>query len=58
MLLDMPGHDVDSGIPELDFVVGINTNGAPCRTPAKPDIFLDLRDLAPWIQRHIGVWRT
>lgn len=56
ILLDMPGYDVDCSILELDFVVGINTNGAPCRTPA--NIYLDLRDTAPWIQRHFGVWRT
>eukprot|EP00803_Ostreobium_quekettii_P005958 evm.model.scf_1824.1 EVM.evm.TU.scf_1824.1 scf_1824:15076-16182(-) len=55
MLLDMPGYDVDCGSPQLDFLVGINIDGAPCGTSAKPDIFLDLRDLAPWIQQHIDV---
>eukprot|EP00803_Ostreobium_quekettii_P004501 evm.model.scf_2428.1 EVM.evm.TU.scf_2428.1 scf_2428:2370-16843(-) len=48
MLMDAPGDEFDQGKPELDFFAGINVDGAPCGTPGKPDIYIDVRQIRDW----------
>lgn len=50
VLLDMPKYDVTAGTPALDFLVGVNVDGAPCGTHGKPDVYIDVRAHADWIQ--------
>lgn len=54
MLLDAPGYDIENGMPTMDFLVGINTDGAPCGAPHKPDVYVDLRAHAAWINEKIS----
>lgn len=58
LLLDSPKLKLDSGTPRLDFLVGINIDGAPCGTPGKPDIYIDLRASDEWINSEIEDWHT
>jgi len=50
VLLDMPKHQIQEGTPRLDHIAGINLDGAPCGETNKPDIYLDIRVVASWIQ--------
>eukprot|EP00803_Ostreobium_quekettii_P002792 evm.model.scf_355.7 EVM.evm.TU.scf_355.7 scf_355:76927-79510(+) len=58
LLLDTPRLKVDIGNPRLDFLVGLNVDGAPCGTPRKPDIYIDLRANDKWIESEIGSWHA
>ncbi|CAD7699557.1 unnamed protein product, partial [Ostreobium quekettii] len=49
MLLDAPGDEFARGIPSLDFLIGINVDGAPCGKRAKPDIYVDVQRIKSWI---------
>lgn len=53
MLLDMPRYDARRGDPTLDFLVGMNIDGAPCGAPGKPDIYIDIGLHADWIENTI-----
>eukprot|EP00803_Ostreobium_quekettii_P010141 evm.model.scf_2812.1 EVM.evm.TU.scf_2812.1 scf_2812:3613-8003(+) len=53
LLMDMPKYELHNGNPELDFLVGLNVDGAPCGTFGKPDVYVDLRDHQDWIADHI-----
>ncbi|CAD7695109.1 unnamed protein product [Ostreobium quekettii] len=54
LLMDAPGYDVASGRPIFDFVVGINVDGAPCGQPARPDMYIDIREHSDWIRKNCG----
>eukprot|EP00803_Ostreobium_quekettii_P011422 evm.model.scf_212.5 EVM.evm.TU.scf_212.5 scf_212:45270-50661(+) len=44
----------DGGYQTLDFLVGINFGGAPCGQAAKPDEYVDVGRLEPWIKGTIA----
>lgn len=51
LLLDMPKNEVERGDPGLDFMVGINVDGAVCNEPGKPDMYVDIRVHMSWIEK-------
>lgn len=53
LLLDTPGYDIASGKPALDFIAGINVDGAPCGSLGRPDLYVDIRMHADWLQRKL-----
>ena len=53
LLLDTPGYDIASGTATLDFVVGINVDGAPCGSVGRPDLYVDLRTHADWLKQQL-----
>lgn len=53
LLVDQPHYDLFKGQPRLDFVVGINIDGAPCGAPNRPDIYLNLASIYSWVETKI-----
>lgn len=53
LLLDSPKYEIVHGNPRLDFLVGLNVDGASCGTKGKPDVYLDTRTLVDWIIKEI-----
>lgn len=51
MLLDAPQYDVAAGTSTMDFLVGVNIDGAPCETRGKPDVYADIRAHVQWITK-------
>lgn len=52
-LLDQPHNDLNKGLPRLDFIVGINVDGAPCGVLNKPNLFIRLGHIHNWIAQYI-----
>lgn len=50
LMVDQPGYKLDAGKPNLDFVIGVNIDGAPCGEKNKPDIYLNMSHLHSWIE--------
>ena len=55
LLMDTPRYNTESGSAALDFVVGVNVDGAPCGTSGKPDVYVDIRAHKTWLQKKFGL---
>lgn len=53
MLMDMPKDEVRNGDQRLDFLIGINIDGAPCGTIGKPDMYIPIQLHETWINERI-----